>query len=651
VNQHHLERICAILAVAIATIIVWHFCAADLDAQTAFLGLSPEEFTMTKLHPELFTSGFPSTSENLGNSLAYNIYPIAYRIGVPINVAWSAMILLEILTFILAGAYAAHILIPTDSWPVAVAAGLLVAFGSFWTPDISNFHYPYYGWSYSWSFAAFLLSVSETARNRLPLAAIWVVLSFTTHPVIGLLSGVFVAAMVIGSWQTVSFKSLIAPVFIGAVSCGLWTFYIASRSTISGGSIDPELFAALNKAQNFHWYPVYQGLFWEEHSRQFMPLLSMLLLLAASLNRRFVDLSLIDRQLIFGMMVMAALTVAGVLISLTIAPPALIKVDLSRADSNLLLVGFFIIFRRLYRDMTQGSIVERVMAAVLLVVPFMTLGMSAAPVLVLTGWELRDNWRRKSFPVSSILAICLAVTIIILLTVYWAVGIIHLRQFASVRYSGISIEVILGAGILAALLVWPRTARYPGLAVLATVTVLTLRMAHRLSHLPNPELRADAYAMLDAELWSRDNTPPGSLFVPDPGMTDAWRGKSYRPSFGTAREWLLYSVLYNSSSAVLEEGLARYRALGLEAPPPYIFDKSERRMIPLFNRMTRSAQERYYAMDKADFVRFAENYGIRYFVFQRKSLVKPVPLDIVFENSFYLIGKAPAATGEPAVKP
>jgi hypothetical protein len=648
VTEHRLERVCAVLAVAIATIVAWYFCAADLDAQTAYMGLSPEEFTMTALHPELFASGFPSNSATLGNSLPYNIYPLAYRLRLPVNAVWSVMILLEILGFILAATYAARVLVPTNSWLVAVAAGLLAAFGSYWTPDVANLHFPYYGWSYYWSFAGFLLAITETARNRLPLAAIWTVLSFTAHPIIGLMAGAFVAAMVLASWRSLSLRSLIVPAVIGAAGCGLWTLYIADRTTISGGSIDPALFAALNRAQNFHWYPVFQGIFWEEHSSQFMPLLSTVLLLLLCLNRPFADLSRIDRQLACGMVVMAVMTVAGVLISLTIAPPALIKLSLHRADNNLLLAGFFIIFRRLYQDMTKGNAIERVLAIVLLVAPFMTSGMPAGPVLVLAGRELRDNWRQKAFHVTTILAAGLAVTIVVLLAVYWAAGIVSFRQFAAVRYSGISLRVVISVAIVAASLVWPRTARFAGFIVLATATVLVLRMAHTLGHLPTEALRKDAYALLDAELWARDNTPPGTLFMPDPGMQDAWRGKSYRPSFGIAREWLFYSTLYNSNSATLEEGLARYRALGLEAPPPYIFDKSERRMLPLFNRMTQSAQQRYYAMDKRDYARFAKTYNIGYFVLQRKNLVKSVPLDIAFENSHYLIARAPAASSEPA---
>ena len=105
-----LELICAMLAATIVSIVAWYFCAADLDAQTAFNGMTPEEFTMTTQHPELFAAGFPSNSVTLGNSLPYLVYPLAYRMGVPVNGAWSLMILLEISGFILAAAYAARVL-------------------------------------------------------------------------------------------------------------------------------------------------------------------------------------------------------------------------------------------------------------------------------------------------------------------------------------------------------------------------------------------------------------------------------------------------------------------------------------------------------------------------------------------------------------
>jgi hypothetical protein len=220
------------------------------------------------------------------------------------------------------------------------------------------------------------------------------------------------------------------------------------------------------------------------------------------------------------------------------------------------------------------------------------------------------------------------------------------RQLAGVQYSGVSLKVAIAAAIVAGFVLWPRTARFTGFIVMATATVLALRMAHTLNHLPNEQLRKDAYAMLDAELWARDNTAPGTLFMPDPVMEEAWRAKSLRPSFGIVREWLFYSTLYNTNSTFLEEGMARYRALGLESPPPYIFDPGERRMAPLFNRIMQSARDRYYALDRVGFAGLTKTYGIRYFVFQKKNLLSPIPLEIAFENSHYIVAKAPAGPGE-----
>ena len=647
-TRRRAETIFAFLAAALVTIVAWHFSAADMDARAAFNGLSPEELTMATLHPELFAAGFPTNSAILGNSLVFLVYPFAYRIGLPINGVWSLMSLLEIAGFILAAGYAARVLVPTNSWLVAAAAALLAAFGTYWSPDVANFRYPYYGLSYHWSLAGFLLAISETARGRLLLAAIAIVLTFAAHPIIGLISGVFAGAMVLAAWRTTSPKSLVAPILIGLIGCGLWTFYVAGRINISGSLIGPELFAALNRAQNFHWYPLFQGTFWEAHAAQFMPLLCTLLVLLVALNGRFANLGTIDRQLAVGMIFLAVIAFAGVLISMTTAPPALVKLALHRADTNLLLAGFFIIFRRLYRDIAKGEAIDRVLAIVLLILPFFGHGMPPGPALVFAGLALVRNWWQGTFPVTAFLIAGLSVAIVVLLAVYWAAGLVNLRQLAAVEYAGINLRVGIAAAIVAAFVFWPRTAHFTGFIVLATATVLALRMTHTLKHLPNEELRKDAYAMLDAERWARDNTPPSTLFMPDPSMQEGWRGKSYRPSFGVVRDWIFYSTLYDTNSAALEEGMARYRALGLEAPPPYIFDPGERRMWPLFTRITQSARDRYYALDRTGFAGLTKVYGIRYFVFQRKNLTGPIPLEIVFENSHYIIARAPTASGETA---
>jgi hypothetical protein len=641
-NLERWERGCSVVAVTVVALVAWYFRAAHLDAETAFYGMSPEEFTILKIHPEFFPSNFPGGSPTLGNAIIFHIYPLAYRMGLSVNMVWSAVIFCEIVAFMAAGAYAARVLIPSNSWLVAAIVAMLAAFGPYWKPDLANYGYPYYGWTYGWSFAGFLVAITETARGRLPLAAVWVVLTFALHAVIGLLTGVFAAAMVAASWRRIKVRSLFVPALIGAMGCGGWALYIASQSSISGDRLDPELFAALNHAQNFHWYPVFMGTFWEAHIKNFLPLLSMLLLVLISFNERFENWSTIDRQLAAGMLVMAVISVSGVLISLTRAPPILIKLAFQRADTNLLLAGGFLIFRRLQRDLTEGKPVERGLAALIAVAPFQTgLGMPAGPVLMRAAWAVYDGWRRKSLSWITILSGGFAMSIVALIFIYWLAGLAP--DPAGVRYLGINPIVAGIALILTFLFLRPQASRFAGLAVLAIVTGLSLRAAPHLNQLRDLSFRKDAYAVLEAELWARANTPEGSLFMVDPGLPELWRSKSYRPSFGTIREWLFQSVLYNSNAGVLEEGMARYRALGLESPPPFIFDKSERRMRPLFTLIVEQAQKKYYSMTEAQFRRLARDFGIKYFVFQKKLIRDPIPLQTVFENSNYLITKAPSA--------
>jgi hypothetical protein len=644
------ERNCSVLAMTIVAVVAWYFRAAHLDAETAFFGMSPEEFTILKLHPEFFPSNFPGGSPTLGNSIIFDIYPLAYRIGLPINTVWSAVIFCEIVAFMAAGAYAARILIPNNSWLVAAIASMLIAFGPYWKPDLANYSYPFYGWSYCWSFAGFLAAITEIARKRLPLAAVWVVLTFASHAVIGLLTGVFAVAMVAASWRNIKIRSLFVPVLIGAVGCGGWALFIAGQASVSGGGVDPEFFAALHHAQNFHWYPVFQGTFWEQHIRNFLPLLSMLLLLLISLNERFENWSTIDHQLAAGMLAMAATAVVGVLISLATAPPVLIKLAFQRADTNLLLAGCFLIYRRLQRDLAEGKPVERGLAVLIAVAPFQTgLGMPAGPVLMRTAWAIYDGWRRKSLSSITIFAGCFAVFIAVLIFIYWYAGLVP--NLTGVRYLGINPIVASIALILTFVFLRPQMSRFAGLAVLTIVTGLSLRAAPNLNLLRDLSLRKDAYALLGAQMWARENTPAGALFMVDPGLQELWRSKSYRPSFGTVREWLFTSVLYNSNADVLEEGMARYRALGLEAPPPIIFDKSERRMLPLYAGIVEPAQRNYYSMTEVQFRRLADDYGIKYFVFQKKKIRDPIPLETVYENSNYSIAKVHSAVmgGKPGV--
>ena len=143
---------------------------------------------------------------------------------------------------------------------------------------------------------------------------------------------------------------------------------------------------------------------------------------------------------------------------------------------------------------------------------------------------------------------------------------------------------------------------------------------------------------LDAQLWARANTPIGTLFMVDPGFGYMWRDKSHRPSFGTVREWLLISIMYNSRASLLEEGMRRYEALGLQRPD-YVFNPTERSMPRLLDRLIGDAVRAFSALKHEDFERLAGIYGINHVVFDRARLSGQAPLPVVYQNAQFVIGR------------
>ena len=634
-----IARAAPISAMALVASAVWYFRTRHLDAEMALHGHSPEQVAVLRNHPEWFAGDFPSGAIELLKSLIYHIYPLAEAMGVPVVAAWQAMIGLEIALYTAAVAYAARRLLPGASWPLTAIAAVLCAGSTVVSPDLASLHFPFFGWVYGFTLAFFLLAVAEAAHGRWLAAAIMVTIAYVIHPINGVFTGAFIAAMLLARWADggrPSIRDLIIPGLTIAIGCGAWTLWIASQSTISAGQVESEVFVALTRAQNFHWYPVFLGVFWEGHSRNFVPLMSTLALLAWSLGSAPKCSSGIDRQLVAGIAAMLVLTVIGVIVSVAAPAPVLIKLALHRADRNALLVGVLLIVRALYRDLIEGDRVERGLAAILLLAPFQSqFGIPPGPALLRLGYHVYSAARIPRISASTVVAGMLAAAIVVLLGVYHAAGLV--TDPAAIHYLGLN-KVLVAAGAIAAL--WPLGWPLRDMAALAAVTWLALVLSPTADRLSRPTVKANAYAALEAQLWAKSNTLSGSLFMIDPGLSYMWRDKSHRPSFGTVREWLLISIMYNSRRDLLTEGFKRYQALGLGSPD-YIFDQKARRMQPLLRRITSEARERYYAMDRGAFERLARQYGIRYFVFDKSKIKKEPPLATVYENSHYLIASAP----------
>jgi hypothetical protein len=625
---------------------VTYFRVRNLDLEAALSGLSPEQIALLVHRPGWFGRDFPSGALEGLKSAVFQAYPLAYAAGLDITSVWAAMILLEVIVLMGAVFLVVRLLFPGTGILLPAGSALFICTSSLLTPDIARFMFPYYGWNYGFASAGLLVTATLCLRGRLAACAvIWVALA-TVHPIMALFAAIFCAAVIGGQWLSSrgpGLLELVAPAVIGVLGGGAWLFWVAGQGTISGGQVDPQWFVALTRAQNYHWYPLYLGVFGDDHHAHFLPLLATLALTVWALGVAARQDRWLAGDAAAGLAALMVAMVLGVLISMFFAFPLLIKLALHRAGQAAVTIGAVFIFHALWRDLTRGKAPERAFAAMLLLLPFQS-AVGLVPGLVCARLALAAIRARRPSAMSPWLlgALALGVLALSLVAFYWSQGFAAGVPVA--RYSGITWQLVLAGGVAA---LAPPAFRYFGHsrlagpevragALLALLAAVALFTTPRFDPLANDTVRARAQNALTAQLWARENTAVGSLFMVDPSLGYMWRDKSHRPSFGTVREWLLISIMYNSRAELLEEGMRRYEALGVPRPT-WLLTSTERFMPTLLARLQGDAEKAFDRLGKGGFERLAASYGIAYVVFDRRRMKGELPLPVVYENADFAI--------------
>jgi hypothetical protein len=508
--------------------------------------------------------------------------------------------------------------------------------------------FPYFGWNYGFASAGLLVAAAFCLRGKLAAcAATWLVLA-TIHPIMALFAAIFCAAVIGGQWLSArgpGLRDLIIPLMIGILGGGAWFVWVTGQGTISGGQVDPQWFVALTRAQNYHWYPLYLGVFGQYHDAHFLPWLATLTLTVWALGVASREDRWLARDAATGLAALVFATALGVIVSEYVAVPVLIKLALHRAGQAAVTIGAVFILHALWRDLTRGEAPERAVAAMLLLLPFQS-SVGLVPGLVCVRLALAAIRTGRPSAMSPWLggALALGALAMGLVAFYWSQGLASAVPVA--RYSGITWQLAL-AGAVAALA--PPAFSYLGQsrlskpqtgerAVLGLLVVLALYTAPRFDPLANDAVRARAQNALSAQLWARQNTAVGSLFMVDPSLGYMWRDKSHRPSFGTVREWLLVSIMYNSRAELLEEGMRRYEALGVPRPT-WLLNSKESFMPSLLGRLQGDAEKAFDKLGKGGFERLSASYGLAYVVFDRRRVKGELPLPVVYENPDFAIAR------------
>ena len=629
-----------------ALVPVAYFHVRWLDFKAAMSGLTPEQAAKLANSPELFAGGFPSRSSESLNSSIFHAYVFADKIGLPISPVWATMIFLEIFFFAAAIVISVRWIFPRTTWIMASIIALPMVAGSIATPDLASFKFPFYSWLYAFSHGLFLLIAASILNQKFILCAVLLVANFTIHPIMGLLAAIFGGACFLVQLmekRAVDWKHVTIAVCIAASGCVPWFLWVSSRSTIGSGDVDPEIFIAVTKGLNFHWYPAFRGVFWERHENYLFPLLSTLALFAWSLNSRNAPGSTHSRQVGIGASVLMAVCAIGVMISQWSSDPWLIKLSLLRADTLVMLIAGVFILRALMFDLIKGDLIERALAGILLFLPFVSdNGLLPFPVLlrVSYAWLKHSLVKQEKKPAPGlIVATLILLAMALMMLVYWLFGAVD-RHILDFLYIGINAYLLVAAATALVAVRWLDLSNVVNrsTAVLGAMATVVAIQSPDWDWLRDDARRTRAERMYNAQIWARENTRQGALFMVDPGLSYIWRDKSHRPTFGTAREWLLLSLLYNSDAALFEEGLERYRSLGLP-DPAFLLEPTATRMTPILKELTTTVSERFYGMSSGDLRAVADQYNVDYVVFLTEQLLGESPLPVVYQNGYVTIGQ------------
>lgn len=629
-----------LLALTFICLKVWYVEAPNLSWKLALSGYSPIDWLNHHSLPQNFVRDFPNGSDVNNKSLFMYLYRMADSIlGISPEKLIPAVILFEMLFMGGASVLFFRALLPGAVPIAAFVFALLVVNSGSRSMELAGFGGPFFwGLYYNFADGMRLIALSLVLQRRFFVAALLFVLSVATHPIMGVMGGVFALGCFMSVRQRGDLNKILISSAVFFILAGGWWFYHLQNIDVVSTSIPSETWVVFSKAFNSHFYPVANGLLTSEFERRFLPFLALLLLAIFYISRTEMP----DRTrngVLTGAGLLLAVTLTGLAISHWSGNPGLIRLALMRASDMLILVSLAVVVAGLLSELEKGRFFQAALASGLLLAPFIGPPVPIAYVFLIILSQL-PFLRPGSWSSSNKITLTLVVAFCIFLVTYYQLGFVHLDY--ETIYIGHKqlwlMTLYIGIGVMVVDLVHPFSGTLRQLS-LAAVMVLVFSKALYWEGTANLGSRdkplGEAY--LNAQLWAKQNTPPTALFLVDPTIYYGWRDFSQRSSFGNMREWLHTSWLYDPKKVNYDEGLRRAAEFGFY-PPNYL---SESPPLNGFVKIDKVVGEHFYSYGADRFREIAKKYSLDYIVMKKDRLKDRVLLPVAYENEFFVIHEFP----------
>lgn len=652
-----LQRLAFFLGMLVLLLVSVRSNLAYVALRNAVGGFSPVDYVQITAAPQAFENRFPNGVEDLGNSLVFHIYKLAYQLGLDPEPVQKMIIVLTVFLFVFAFYFFTSSLLPSAPQVVHFLA-ILFALGT----DVMNHNLARFGsfaslslgQMYGFAASAALLAIGCAFRQMWTKCWTLVGIVFIFHPSIAIYTFFACGAVALAKPRVMLTKSFWRGSIIGMAIALIWVALIILPSLRNFPVMSTEDWINWSRFGNSHWYPFSLRVFSQEHFRRITPLLAIILLAFLRLRSEREITKEGKIKWIFAFASLFILTVSGLLASLYIASPTVIKISLHRASMFLLALSLPLSLSLLWDCLEKGKLAEFFLACVLLLspvigqpsgVPFLT-GTWGYPLFFSVFLCGADYYFRPSKKIGRYIDFCIGAVILVAFSM---TGFLILRSYAGwnhLAFTGHLSVIVFSLLFSVILFLVPRisqriffqkTQLLFFLVSLCVIFNVASTLKNSASRVPWRNLEK-ATAFYEAQLWAKGNTEPGSLFWVDPGINYGWEAYSQRPKFGSFRDWIHTGWLYTGNRQHFDEGLRRVRLLGVE--PSFFLLKSlksgKTSTGPEYREFEREVQKAFYSLDENDFKKFAGSEGIRYIVLDKQK-AKGLLLSSVYENTYFVI--------------
>jgi hypothetical protein len=620
---------------------VFFFATYHLEARIAWNGFTPVHYVSLKLSPENFVNNFPSGVEQYDKSLFMQIYVVAKKVAnIDPNVTMRFFILAEIIGLVLMAQFISSAIISSKHNALyAFALSALLIASAARNIAISNFGTAsFIGQFYNVVDVFRIVAILMFFQRKYTLTCVFFFFAICTHIVQAILALAFcLGGLILCNLYLLRFKKLLRnlsnntsslrnySLVIGLIGLMLVGVYLSlfQNSSLSYGAINLQEWLELTKLGNYHWYPYANGWLTLNSSVYLGVFFSFIVLLIHYLPQH---LSKLDLYVIFGMVTSVLLSIVGVIISIAYPEPWLVKIALFRSLDLIAIFGLVYIVKGLIDDaITNISMVDRFLALTILLALFTTYynPFSILLVVLISRKTLFNAFDHKTITIRSfLLMVCLLGSLYCFITDVNCL----LRNLRFVPVTALSVILIIIYQVKS-------LKKYFLISLIATLTIGGSAYHYRL--MQDSKSLQLANDFLDVQIWARNNTKPEEVFFVDPTIYYGWRDFSERSSFGSIREWLHVSWLYDSNSKVFNEGLRRFQIFDINYSNYLHYPIA----VQGFDKLNIDARDKLYSMSTSWFQSISQKYNLQYIVLQKKYQLNQLQLIIHYENEHFIVYK------------